>query len=155
MPAGRPAKPIEQKRLLGNPGNGKLPDLNKVISIERVAEQPPQHLSKKSKKFWTDIRQLAPWVAQSDGTLLLELCEKMDRKNELSIELKKMPYVLYTDKGYAYANPLVGMISTVENEIVKILSLLGLTPSDRSKLGVAEVKARSKLEELLAQRRNA
>jgi phage terminase small subunit len=34
------------------------------------------------------------------------------------------------------------MISTTENEILKLLSVLGLTPSDRSKLGVAEVKVR-------------
>lgn len=32
------------------------------------------------------------------------------------------------------------------------LSLLGLTPSDRARLGVAEVKARSKLEELMDRR---
>jgi hypothetical protein len=34
------------------------------------------------------------------------------------------------------------------------LSLLGFTPADRTRLGVAEVKAASKLEELMA-RRNA
>jgi phage terminase small subunit len=62
--------------------------------------------------------------------------------------------VLYTDKGYAYANPLFGMLNTVENDIVKLLSLLGLTPTDRSKLGVAEVKAKGKLEALLEQKRN-
>ena len=34
------------------------------------------------------------------------------------------------------------------------LSLLGFTPSDRSKLGLAEVKAKSKLEELMERRAN-
>ena len=38
-------------------------------------------------------------------------------------------YVLYTDKGYAYANPLFSMLNTVENDIIKLLSLLGLTPA--------------------------
>jgi len=33
--------------------------------------------------------------------------------------------------------------------IVSNLSLLGFTPADRSKLGVAEVKAQTKLEELM------
>jgi hypothetical protein len=47
------------------------------------------------------------------------------------------------------------MLSTVQGDIIKNLSLLGLTPSDRSKLGVAEVKARGKLEELLQQKQNA
>jgi P27 family predicted phage terminase small subunit len=97
---------------------------------------------------------MAPWIANSDGIALIELCEKFDRKTQLVEKLKETEYVLFTDKGYAYANPLVGMISTTENEILKLLSVLGLTPSDRSKLGVAEVKVRSKLDELLSQKRN-
>jgi hypothetical protein len=32
------------------------------------------------------------------------------------------------------------------------LSMLGFTPSDRTRLGIAEVKAASKLEELLARK---
>jgi hypothetical protein len=39
-------------------------------------------------------------------------------------------------------------------EIFKLLCQLGLTPVDRSKMGVAEVKARTKLEELLSQNRD-
>ena len=34
------------------------------------------------------------------------------------------------------------------------LGLLGFTPTDRSRLGVAEVKAKSKLEELMERRAN-
>jgi hypothetical protein len=36
----------------------------------------------------------------------------------------------------------------LDRQIVSNLSLLGFTPSDRSRLGIAEVKAVSKLEEL-------
>jgi hypothetical protein len=38
----------------------------------------------------------------------------------------------------------------LDRQIVSNLSLLGFTPSDRSRLGVAEIKARSKVEELRA-----
>ena len=37
----------------------------------------------------------------------------------------------------------------LDKQIVSNLSLLGFTPSDRTRLGVAEVKAQSKLEELM------
>ncbi|MFZ9922669.1 MAG: phage terminase small subunit P27 family [Candidatus Nanopelagicaceae bacterium] len=148
MPAGRPPKPIEQKRLLGNPGNGKLPDQSKVIALPRL-NTPPEHLTESAKENWFEIINVAPWVANTDGKLLLELCEKMELKKDIQEKLKQSEYVLYTDKGYAYANPLFGMLSTTTSEIVKLLSLLGLTPTDRTKLGVAEVKARSKIEELL------
>jgi hypothetical protein len=42
----------------------------------------------------------------------------------------------------------------LDRQIVSNLSLLGFTPSDRARLGVAEVKAKSKLEELMERRAN-
>jgi len=151
MPAGRPPKPIEQKRKNGNPGQRKLPDLKNVIALPQIKNQPPIHLSESGKKIWLEVRELAPWVASTDGKLLVELCEKMDRKYALQAKLNASEFVLYTDKGYAYSNPLFGMLNTVENDIIKILSLLGLTPIDRSKLGVAEVTTKGKLAQLLEQ----
>jgi len=154
MTAGRPPKPVEQKRKNGNPGQRKLPVLKNVIAFPQIKNQPPIHLSDSGKKIWLEIRELAPWVASTDGKLLVELCEKMDKKYELKEKLAATEYVLFTDKGYAYANPLFGMLNTVENDIVKLLSLLGLTPVDRSKLGVAEVTTKGKLAQLLEQQKS-
>ena len=149
------AKPNEIKRRNGNPGKQKLPDLNKVIALPRFSAEPPAHLSEVGCELWREVLNLAPWIANTDGTILLELCEKMELKKQIQDQLKPEQFILFTDKGYAYQNPLFGMLSTVQGDIVKNLSLLGLTPSDRSKLGVAEVKARGKLEELLQQKQNA
>ena len=151
--AGRPAKPTEQKRKTGNPGKRPLPDLKNVISLPPIKGDAPLHLSDAGQKMWADVRAMAPWIANTDGKLLIELCEKMDKKYELKEKLGATDYVLFTDKGYAYANPLFGMLNTVENDIVKLLSLLGLTPVDRSKLGVAEVTAKGKLAQLLEQQK--
>lgn len=152
--AGRPAKPTEQKRKTGNPGKRPLPDLKNVISLPQIKGDAPLHLSDAGQKMWADVRAMAPWIANTDGKLLIELCEKMDKKYELKEKLAATDYVLFTDKGYAYANPLFGMLNTVENDIVKLLSLLGLTPVDRSKLGVAEVTTKGKLAQLLEQQKN-
>jgi P27 family predicted phage terminase small subunit len=151
--AGRPPKPTEQKRKNGNPGQRKLPDLKNVIALPQIKGDAPLHLSNAGQKMWADVRAMAPWIANTDGKLLIELCEKMDKKYELKEKLAATNYVLFTDKGYAYANPLFGMLNTVENDIVKLLSLLGLTPVDRSKLGVAEVTAKGKLAQLLEQQK--
>ena len=153
MPAGRPPKPTEQKRRNGNPGQRKLPDLKNVIALAPIKADAPLHLSNAGAKMWADVRAMAPWIATTDGKLLIELCEKMDKKYELREKLAASDYVLYTDKGYAYANPLFGMLNTVEGDIVKLLSLLGLTPIDRSKLGVAEVTTKGKLAQLLEQQK--
>jgi P27 family predicted phage terminase small subunit len=148
MPGPQP-KPNEVKRLLGNPGGRKLPDQKNLIMLPQLAGQPPAHLSKVQKEKWAELRRLAPWIAVTDEPLLTSLVEKMTRQKEISKKLKKSEFVLYTDKGYAYANPLFGMLSTIETEIFKLLCQLGLTPVDRSKMGVAEVKARTKLEEII------
>jgi P27 family predicted phage terminase small subunit len=148
------AKPTEVKRRNGNPGKKKLPDLKNVIALPQIKNQPPIHLSESGKKIWLEVRELAPWVATTDGKLLVELCEKMDRKYALQAKLNASEFVLYTDKGYAYSNPLFGMLNTIENDIIKILSLLGLTPIDRSKLGVAEVTTKGKLAQLLEQQKS-
>ena len=147
-------KPNEVKRKNGNPGKQKLPDLKNVISLPQIKGDAPLHLSDAGQKMWADVRAMAPWIANTDGKLLIELCEKMDKKYELKEKLAATDYVLFTDKGYAYANPLFGMLNTVENDIVKLLSLLGLTPVDRSKLGVAEVTTKGKLAQLLEQQKN-
>ena len=154
MTAGRPPKPVEQKRKNGNPGQRKLPDLKNVIALPQIKGDAPLHLSDAGQKMWTDVRSMAPWIANTDAKLLIELCEKMDKKYELKQKLAATDYVLFTDKGYAYANPLFGMLNTVENDIVKLLSLLGLTPVDRSKLGVAEVTTKGKLAQLLEQQKS-
>ncbi len=151
--AGRPAKPTEQKRKTGNPGKRPLPDLKNVIALPQIKGDAPLHLSDAGQKMWADVRAMAPWIANTDAKLLIELCEKMDKKYELKEKLAATDYVLFTDKGYAYANPLFGMLNTVENDIVKLLSLLGLTPVDRSKLGVAEVTTKGKLAQLLEQQK--
>ena len=123
--------------------------------MPRFSAEPPAHLTETGSTLWREVLNLAPWIANTDGTILLELCEKMELKKQIQDQLKPEQFILFTDKGYAYQNPLFGMLSTVQGDIVKNLSLLGLTPSDRSKLGVAEVKARGKLEELLQQKHNA
>jgi len=146
-----PRKPNELKRAQGNPGGRKLPELASVLSLPQVSNAPA-HLSDPMKQLWDDIRERASWIAETDASSLQLLCEKFDRRSELQAKLQASDYVLYTDKGYAYANPLVGMLSTVETEIFKILGSLGLTPSDRSRLGVAEVKRASALDELIAKR---
>lgn len=146
-------KPNEVKRKNGNPGKQKLPDLKNVIALPQIKSDAPIHLSDNGKKLWSDVREMAPWIANTDGKLLIELCEKMDKKYELRDKLAATDYVLFTDKGYAYANPLFGMLNTVEGDIIKLLSLLGLTPIDRSKLGVAEVTTKGKLAQLLEQQK--
>ena len=151
---GNPPKPNELKRAQGNPGKRPLPALASVTALPPATAVAPEHLSPASQELWQKLRESAFWISNTDQSLLKLLCEKLDRRNEYIAKLQNSDFVLITDKGYSYSNPLVGMLSTIETEITKLFSLLGLTPTDRTRLGVAEVKARSALDDLIAKRQN-
>lgn len=149
MTAGRPPTPTERKRKLGNPGRRPLPDASNVVALPPVEDTAPAQLAPAGRAVWDLVTEQCKWLAETDRPTLVMLCEKFDRRQDFIARLESSDPVLYTDKGYAYTNPLVGMISTLEQELAKLLAALGLTPADRTRLGVAEVKAQSNLEKLL------
>lgn len=142
MPAGRPAKPIEQKRKTGNPGKRALPKESSLVILPMATSIPEPHrpLLKYGKEFWDRVWGLGTsWIgAQSDIELVLITCELIDERWNLRIKVMQND-----DTKQRRA------LRELDRAIVSNLSLLGFSPSDRSRLGVAEVKARSKLEELM------
>ena len=70
------------------------------------------------------------------------VCEQIDRRSSLLVQLESHP-----DERSIHMS-----INDIEKLISSNLGLLGFTPTDRSRLGVAEVKATSKIEELMARR---
>ncbi|MEV5943658.1 phage terminase small subunit P27 family [Streptomyces sp. NPDC051994] len=152
MTAGRPPTPTERKRKLGNPGKRALPDSSNVVALPPVADDTPEHLGPAGGAVWRLVIDECKWLAETDRPALVLVCEKFDRRQDFLARLESTEPVLFTDKGYAYPNPLVGMLSTLETEIAKLLAALGLTPTDRSRLGVAEVKAKTAFEEMLSRK---
>lgn len=150
MAAGRPPVPTERKRKLGNPGQRPMPDADAVHAVAPVTERAPEHLGEAGAEMYRRIVFGAAWLAETDKPTLELLCEKVDRREQMKAQLERTDLVLFTDKMYAYPNPLVGMLSTIEGEIAKLFSALGLTPTDRTRMGLAEVKARNAFEDFLA-----
>jgi len=147
MPAGRPSKPIEQKRLLGNPGKRALPDESSVIMLPQVntVPEPTRPLLRYGQELWDRIWGMgATWVSdKTDLELLMMTCEMIDERWNLRVK------VMQNDDARMRRG-----LRELDRQIVSNLSLLGFTPSDRARLGVAEVKAKSKLEELMERRAN-
>ena len=145
MPAGRPSKPTEQKRLLGNPGKRALPTASLEIAMVKEIPQPSRPLLKYGQELWEKVWGMgATWISvNTDSELLLMTCEMIDERWNLRVK------VMQTDD-----SRLRRGLRELDRQIVSNLSLLGFTPADRSKLGVAEVKAVSKLEELMQRKAN-
>jgi hypothetical protein len=142
MPAGRPPKPVEQKRMLGNPGKRSLPSSSEIIVMDQALEtpEPPRPLLKYGRDLWDRVWGMgATWVSQkTDIELLVMTCEMVDERWNLRVN------VMQTNDPRLRRG-----LRELDRQIVSNLSLLGFTPSDRSRLGVAEVKAKSKLQEMM------
>lgn len=141
MPAGRPSKPIEVKRKLGNPGRRPLPEGNALQILEPVVSipDPARPLLKYGREFWDKVWGSGlSWIsANTDAELLLMTCELVDERWNLRVRVMQS-----NDWRERRA------LRELDDRIIRNLSLLGFTPADRSKLGVAEVKAISKMEAL-------
>jgi hypothetical protein len=138
---GRPPKPIEQKRLLGNPGKRPLPDATDVVILPAVVEipEPSRKLFQYGRELWDRVWSMGhSWISYTtDLDLLLIVCEQIDERTKLRTQV--------WNNGRADERKALRQL---ENQIIQNLSLLGFTPTDRSRLGVAEVKKLSKLEQL-------
>jgi len=83
------------------------------------------------------------------------LCELYDRREMFKEHLDQNgPLIMRPADGHMVANPVVQMLATVEKQITDIAASLGLTPADRTRMGLAEVKAQNAFEEMLSRRQN-
>jgi hypothetical protein len=139
-----PPKPIEVKRKLGNPGKGRLPKNSMALIPINEIPEPPRKLFEAGQEMWDRIWSMGTlWISpQTDMELLLMTCESIDERVRLRT-------IVWNGEGDWHDRKA---LRELEKNLVNNLSLLGFTPTDRSRMGVAEVKARSKLEELKAKR---
>jgi hypothetical protein len=142
---GRPPKPLEQKRLLGNPGKRALPNEQEIVLLPQATAvpEPDRPLLKYGQEMWERIWGLGlTWISpHTDIELCLMTCEMIDERWNLRVK------VMGGDDSKQRR-----ALRELDRMIIGNLSLLGFSPTDRMRLGVAEVKKQSKLEELLAKR---
>jgi len=141
MPNGRPPKPTEVKRKLGNPGGRKLPDQTSIQMFDPIVSlpEPSRPLLKYGREFWDKVwLNGLQWISvNTDSELLLMTCELVDERWNLRVRVMQS-----NDWRERRA------LRELDDRIIRNLSLMGFTPADRSRLGVAEVRAISKMEAL-------
>ena len=135
-----PAKPLETKRALGNPGRRPLPDVANTVSLSAGRVEPHQPLDWAGMLLWNRVFNVGQtWISpQSDVELLLLTCKQLDRQVVLERQFVERPDDYHVHR----------QLLDLEAQIVKNLGLLGLTVDARSKLGLAEIKAETKMEQL-------
>jgi hypothetical protein len=145
--AGRPPKPNELKRLMGNPGNHPLPDLNVITHLPMAREipTPPENLNQSGLDLWNRAWGVAiTWLSPvSDIEAIKNSCHLADAN-----EAARDRYMVSTEPADAKAYVAINKAYTDS------LTSLGFDPVSRSRLGVAEVRAATSIDKLLEKRQN-
>jgi hypothetical protein len=138
-----PATPLEVKRLTGNPGGRKLPDISKTVAVAGGYRQPHHPLEWAGQMLWDRVFKAGQtWVAETDVELLLITCKQLDRQVELERLWREDTSDFHVSR----------QLTELEKLIVTNLGLLGMTVDSRAKLGLAEIKAQSAYEKLMSER---
>lgn len=132
--AGRKPKPSEQKRRTGNPGKRALTPTAKLVAVAPVdaaaVELTPLAALERS------LLAGRHWLAESDAAAIVLARQAL----ELYAEVRADPKSKTAD------------VIAAGKWVQSCFGDLGFNPAERSRLGLAEVKAASKMEQLRAQR---
>ena len=138
-----PGKPAEVKKKLGSRHYSEPTTGIELTQYEETPE-PLRRLEESGLEFWDRVwARGAIWLShRTDIELVQMVCEQLDERDSLrSFVLENM------DAWHERA-----ALRQLERDIASNLSSLGFTPADRTKLGLAEVKTQSKLQELMAKK---
>ena len=143
--AGRPPKPNELKRLMGNPGNHPLPDLNVITHLPMAREipTPPENLKESGLDLWSRAWGIAiTWLSPVSDIESVKNAAHLADANEAARDR----YMISTEPADAKAYVAINKAYT------DALTSLGFDPVSRSRLGVAEVRAATSIDKLLEKR---
>lgn len=142
---GRPPKPLEVKRAEGNPGKRALPKEGNLVILPQAngIPEPARPLLKYGQELWDRIWGMGQsWISPTtDIELVLMTAEMVDERWNLRVK------VMGSDDPRLRRG-----LRELDKQIVSNLSDLGFNPTARMRLGIAEVKKQTKLEELLARK---
>lgn len=167
--SGRPAKPVEVKRMLGNPGRRPLPEPVAYLPAVVDTPPPPAGLRTAGKRLWGQIWPAAQiWVNVGlDSGMVEQTCRLWDDMVALRrLVAKHGPLLeepIVTPGGVEVgtrlvANPAVKMLRDAEKQWQSFMADLCVPPAARARLGLVQVKAaaeKSKLEQIFDRRRPA
>ena len=135
---GPPPVPNEVARRRGNPSKKSLPKDGDLVLLPGSKEPPapPLPLKARGKALW-DLawREAHYWLAPTDVHALALLCQDIDEREDLRKDV--------TASGDWRQR---SALRALDKQITDKLQLLGFTPADRTRLGVAEVRVEDDLE---------
>jgi hypothetical protein len=158
-PTGRPGKPAEVQRALGNPGHRSIPVAplpGEALDVSGDAPAPPI-LKPDGLALWQHIWDAGrKWLSpEVDFTLVRLICEAHDEISEIrqAFESGAVERTYVTSNGTYVSHPYIAQLKDLRIQTTSWLAAIGFSPSDRARLGLAEVRVRNELDDLERRRR--
>lgn len=149
MARGRKRKPTALKVLAGNPGKRALNDSEPTP--EAVLPIAPDSLTEVGKSKWDEVALKLynqGIITELDVDLLELLCINYEEFTEARKMVKTFGGpVVKSDKGNPFQNPYVSIANQCQERMMKIMSLMGMTPVDRQKVKAAPKARKASLAE--------
>jgi P27 family predicted phage terminase small subunit len=119
--------------------------------VKRVdAPKMPAGLKRRGKQEWTQIWAVGPWLnPEQDYPWVEMIARAYDDIDTFRRQVQKDGLIVKGYAGQTVAHPLIAEIRKCEDTIRRCLSVLGYSPTDRARLGLAEVKRQSALQDFL------
>lgn len=157
MARGRPPKPIERKRLTGrtpntDSGGRRLPVVCEAVVKETLVPDAPDGLGARGSSEWVKIWTAGnAWLAPNiDYPWVEMICRAYDDIDAFRVKIKRDGLIQKGSMGQVVSHPLIQSVRQAEATVQKCLSTIGFSPTDRARLGLAEIKRQSALEEMMA-----
>jgi hypothetical protein len=128
-----PPVPVEVKRKRGTARPDRVPNMGNLAPVPVIP--PGEHEVRPAEAMDRVLEHGLAWLASTDAPTVTLLRESLEEREGLRAAVLT---------GHGKRSEL----RELDKQIVSMLSLLGLTPADRARLGLAEVKTQSTLAKL-------
>lgn len=153
---GRKPKPTKLRLLGGNAGKRPVGEEPRP-PVPESTPYAPRHLNDDAKREWRRIVKILLGLGlytEVDRAALAMYCQAWGRwvEAERQVEATGGPVLTSKETGNLYQNPYLYVANRAWEQVRKMLTEFGLSPSARSRLNVAGVEEPDELEQLLMRR---
>ena len=132
-------------RAIGRPAKVGLKQLSEFD--RRPAGEPPKDLGIEGRLFWERVFEFATWInADLDSYLVAQAARLSDDMAEARRDIATNGRYISNPNGSRQRSPAVVDLEKLITSQNLYLTSLGLTPSDRARLGIATVKTFDELD---------
>jgi P27 family predicted phage terminase small subunit len=152
--AGRKAKPTVLRKLQGNPS--KRP-FNELEPSPSGGPLPPIKLSEGAQVHWDNLAlylEASGMASRADSHALMLFCDAAERYEKATRDLNRSGLIIRTSKSdYPMMNPLISIQRGAFDDMMRVLSEFGMTPSSRTRLVVDKVDEVDPITELISRKK--